>query len=86
MAEIGKSRIESLIKVGYFYNLWNFWILTWWSNLNGTIPTYTKEVVLVVGHNDGGGGGDDDEDGLIDSFDPFRPNPFDFDIILIKIF
>ena len=48
--------------------------------------TYTKEVVLVVGHNDDGGGGDDDEDGLIDSFDPFRPNPFDFDIILIKIF
>ena len=48
--------------------------------------TYTKEVALVVGHNDGGGGGDDDEDGLIDSFDPFRPNPFDFDIILIKIF
>ena len=48
--------------------------------------TYTKEVALVVGHNDDGGGGDDDEDGLIDSFDPFRPNPFDFDIILIKIF
>ena len=56
-------------------------------NFSGTIPTYTKEVVLVVEHNDDGGGGDDGEDGLIDSSDPFRPNPiFDFDIILIKIF
>ena len=44
-----------------------------------------KEVVLVVEHNDDGGGGDDDEDVRIDSSDPFRPNPFYFDIILIKI-
>ena len=41
-------------------------------------------VVPVVEHNDDGGDGDDDEDGLIDSFDPFR-HPFYFDIILIKI-
>ena len=42
-------------------------------------------VVLVVEHNGGDGGGDDDEDGRIDSSGPFRPHPFYFDIILIKI-
>ena len=44
-----------------------------------------KEVVLDVGHSDDDGDGDDDEDVRIDSSDPFRPNPFYFDIILIKI-